>query len=189
MSTSYNNNDDISNATLNRQRVRESNKRGSTSSFSSSYRPTAASNFARGKSNGKSNNNPFEILNPDKDAVASKKKSASTKPSVPSLSTKLQDREKEIENVLVNLPTPDTLRFPLVPLTSWHGSKPSVVRIFESNEDESQLGPEMRSVYNYMEQVYQNRNYYNENALNLDSARVNSDDEDVAIEDTGYDSY
>lgn len=77
-------------------------------------------------------------------------------------------------------PNQHIFMYPLIELTTWGSTKRVLPVLFEDENDEMQVGPEMRLVYNYLEQVYQenqDRAIYDEYDYDADEGML-SDDSD-----------
>ena len=93
------------------------------------------------------------------------------------LLNKIKQQQKD-EDDCVYVPSMEPkYAYPRVQLTTWTGTRmkpPSP--IFEDEEDETQVGPEMRRIYNYLEKVYQ-QNLHRDIYSNNESYGGGSEDE------------
>lgn len=94
------------------------------------------------------------------------------------LLNKIKQLQKEEDEGLANWTPPVEVEYPMVQLTTWTGTKPRAPSpIFEMEEDEQQIGPEMRKIYDYLEEVYQENLHRNIYETDKEKENINSEDE------------
>lgn len=134
----------------------------------------------------KTNNNRFGLLDSDADTKANKKigeKTDKNKTKESKLLTIIKNNlaaEEDSSNKPSIACATDEWSYPMVSLTSWIGNKVKHPRVFESDEDEEQIGPEMRKIYAYLEQAYQ-ENMFRQEVYNS----KNWEEEDTENESEG----
>ena len=135
----------------------------------------------------KGSNNPFALLgqNFENGTNNGSNKNAKIKKESNGMALKIKQQEAEREARLSNYtPATNQFTYPLVQLTTWKSKKQAPSPIFDDYEDEMQIGPEMRQVYNYLEEVYQENqhraiyNYDSNEEYDEDAAAMLSDDSD-----------
>jgi hypothetical protein len=108
--------------------------------------------YERNKEAALRNRNPFALLLEKNN----KNKSESREKSKSGMALKIKQQELDrIMQANNYKPTQPTFTYPLIELTTWGSADRSPPVLFENEEDEMQVGPEMRQVYNYLERVYQ----------------------------------
>ena len=118
--------------------------------------------------NAQAGTNKFALLSQEFDS--SKMKKGKVKADSHGMAQKMKQQETDRETWLTNhRPVKQQqYMYPLVQLTTWGSPKRTPTPIFgnkEDEEDEQQIGPEMRQIYDYLDQVYlenQHRNIYDE---------------------------
>lgn len=156
--------------------------------FRNNNRSLGGDKYTREKrmSNTKTNNNRFGLLDPDADTKANKKtgeKTDKNKTKESKLLTIIKNNlaaEEDSSNKPSSACASDEWSYPMVSLTSWIGNKVKHPRVFESDEDEEQIGPEMRKIYAYLEQAYQ-ENMFRQEVYNS----KNWEEEDTENESEG----
>jgi len=105
-----------------------------------------------------SSQNKFAVLSQETDR--SKMTKGKIKANSNGMALKIKQQETDRDTWLKNhRPVKDQYSYPLVQLTAWGSPKRTPTPIFDDEEDEQQIGPEMRKIYGYLEQVYQDNQH------------------------------
>jgi len=143
----------------------------------SRYRETPLYHNNSSSSSINNRKNRFDILKAETDNVIAS-------PTLNNLANKIKQKNMHVE---IKTTPSITYSYPLVSLHTWYGSKPNIVRLFELDEDENQVGPEMRKIYNYMEQVYSHNLYLRE--ININECDYDTEENNECNEEEDCDLY